>query len=256
MKTFAEAEATLTHVRTGAPLQTRKVANNTYVHRIDADTIGVRLHSTDVVKYHRDGTVTLDSGGWQTVTTKERLNAFTTFSIGATSGTWYVTKRNPEYLRTGSGAWSAWTVPYWDGMTLDPSADVAPEVPETEELKSAADKETLRAISAYLRGLTRDVWADVVARAEAEGTSGDCLICQMGGAVAASDPSHLFEHLKERYYMATLARNALLETGYQVPYVIGHVDIVKRSLRRYLRAHCLIGNASGKRPSAVIGAHW
>jgi hypothetical protein len=40
-----------------------------------ADAIAVRLHSTDVVTFFADGRIMLNSGGWQSVTTKQRMNA-------------------------------------------------------------------------------------------------------------------------------------------------------------------------------------
>ena len=48
---------------------------NTEVRFHDGRTI-VRLHSTDIVDVDTtDNTITLNTGGWNTVTTKERLNA-------------------------------------------------------------------------------------------------------------------------------------------------------------------------------------
>jgi hypothetical protein len=38
--------------------------------------IAVRLHSTDVVSFHPDGTIEVDHGGWFTLTTNECINAF------------------------------------------------------------------------------------------------------------------------------------------------------------------------------------
>ena len=49
--------------------------NNTDVRFEDGHTI-VRLHATDIVDVDtNDNTITLDTGGWNTVTTKERMNA-------------------------------------------------------------------------------------------------------------------------------------------------------------------------------------
>ena len=48
---------------------------NTEVRFHDGRTI-VRLHSTDIVDVDtKDNTITLNTGGWNTVTTKERMNA-------------------------------------------------------------------------------------------------------------------------------------------------------------------------------------
>lgn len=53
----------------------RKIGHNTYMRRIDADTIAVRYHSTDVYTLRRDGWAIIRSGGWETVTTAARINA-------------------------------------------------------------------------------------------------------------------------------------------------------------------------------------
>jgi hypothetical protein len=55
--------------------QSRKVANNTYLRR-HADCIDVRIHATDVVTFWADGRVELRSGGWNTMTTKDRINRY------------------------------------------------------------------------------------------------------------------------------------------------------------------------------------
>ena len=54
----------------------RKIANNTWLERLDDELIGVRLHSTYIVKFRANGDVIIDSGGWRTVTTKERINRY------------------------------------------------------------------------------------------------------------------------------------------------------------------------------------
>ena len=63
-----------------------KIAHNTTIRRVDSDTIAIRLHNTDVVTFHDGlpsghgsgwiGWTVLNSGGWQTVTTKERINRY------------------------------------------------------------------------------------------------------------------------------------------------------------------------------------
>lgn len=50
----------------------KKIANNTY--KIDTpDGYIIRLHNTDIVTVHGNS-ITLNSGGWKTKTTKERIN--------------------------------------------------------------------------------------------------------------------------------------------------------------------------------------
>lgn len=76
-------------------------------------TIG-RYHSTDVIKFN-DQEIILDSGGWQTVTTKTRLNqASNQFDLGFS-----VYQKNFEWFVDYRGQ----TFPFEDGMTLTRGSD-------------------------------------------------------------------------------------------------------------------------------------
>lgn len=97
----------------------RKLANNTKVYRVMlrgyyglVDEIHVRLHNTDIVSYREDGIITLNSGGYQTTTTKQRMNQLLPpgYGISQTKFKWY--------LRTPEGE-----VPFVDGMTLTPAGE-------------------------------------------------------------------------------------------------------------------------------------
>lgn len=68
----------------------KKIANNTYLERLPSGSIGVKLHATYVVVIHADGTYTLNSGGWRTVTTKSRINQFSPAYVYQDDGEWYV----------------------------------------------------------------------------------------------------------------------------------------------------------------------
>ena len=83
---YAEADEIL-----GSPAVNRlgkelKIAHNTTIRRVDSDTIAIRLHDTDVITFHDGlpsghgsgwiGWTVVNSGGWQTVTTKERINRY------------------------------------------------------------------------------------------------------------------------------------------------------------------------------------
>lgn len=52
-----------------------KLSHNTYVTEHDNGSIGVKLHNTEIVRVWPNGKVQLDTGGWFTVTTKQRINA-------------------------------------------------------------------------------------------------------------------------------------------------------------------------------------
>lgn len=83
----------------------RKVANNTILARRGED-IALRLHSTDILLFRRDGSVVYNSGGWRTSTTKSRMNDFGTGRIHQHKFTWYV---NGEE--------------YFDGFTYQPAEE-------------------------------------------------------------------------------------------------------------------------------------
>lgn len=74
IRSHADIERLLYTTR-GQKILSRVVANNTQLRR-GADGISLWLHQTPIITWHRDNTVTLRTGGWYTMTTKERLNAW------------------------------------------------------------------------------------------------------------------------------------------------------------------------------------
>lgn len=75
------------------------------------DKLAIVYANTLIVDKHGD-TITLDSGGWETVTTKRKMNqAARQFALG-----YSVTQRNFKWFVTlPTGA----TVPFYDGMTFN-----------------------------------------------------------------------------------------------------------------------------------------
>ena len=69
--TFSDAASMMRTARNGS----RKLGNNTYLHESGPDAYAVRYHATDVVIIHRDGTYELATAGWDTITTKARINS-------------------------------------------------------------------------------------------------------------------------------------------------------------------------------------
>ena len=84
-----------------------RLGNNTYLEVSDSDPlrgfIGVRLHSTYIVKFWPDGQVTLHTGGWQTVTTKDRINEFITGRVYQKNHEWFYVGHNCD----GALAWDS-----------------------------------------------------------------------------------------------------------------------------------------------------
>lgn len=114
----------------------RKIGNNTYVERggqfpripghgsvftYDPEAVAIRLHRTDVVIFRPDGSIVLNSGGWRTVTTLDRINAVlpARYFVRQRKGEWYFGDR----VRNAE-------VPFTDGFTIAPEHETTePETP-------------------------------------------------------------------------------------------------------------------------------
>ncbi len=68
----------------------KPLGNNTRLVRVNETTLAVRLHGTNVVEIHNDGTYTLRSGGWRTATTKDRINKYSPANVSQRNWEWYV----------------------------------------------------------------------------------------------------------------------------------------------------------------------
>lgn len=77
----------------------RKLENNTYLERRYTGAIAVRLHRTDVLTFYPDGRIEIDTGGWHTVTTRDRINRCLPrpWSVGSDRGTTVLYKSEAGY---------------------------------------------------------------------------------------------------------------------------------------------------------------
>ena len=75
----------------------RKIGNNTYAEILHDNSVGIMLHSTYVVKIHPDNTYTLQTGGWQTLTTKDRINQYSPVRVYQRKYEWFVKINGKEY---------------------------------------------------------------------------------------------------------------------------------------------------------------
>jgi len=90
--TYAEVLA-LVHGKTNR--QERKIGNNTYAEIEHDKSISVRLHGTDVVRFYANGLVKLNSGGWRTHTTKQRINKYSPVKIFQKNFEWFLSDGRP-----------------------------------------------------------------------------------------------------------------------------------------------------------------
>jgi hypothetical protein len=219
----------LDNLLTGRNRDRRKVGNNTYAER-RGDDIAIRLHSTDVVTWHPDGSCTLDSGGWATVTTKDRINTWSPVDVWLKKGRWMVTNRNRGDEYPG-------TVPFFDGMTI--GADGSLPVTDTTD-EDRRNAETHKAVNRYVKGLTDQVIRGLVEHGKTDGIGGDCWFCLMQ---LPGDTDHLESHLEESYYMVSLCLRALEAKGYPNPSLILQVapNLVRRAVKTYLLKALTVG---------------
>lgn len=112
---------------TGRCKNSRKIQRNTYVQRKSyGNDIAVRLHSTDVVTYHKNGDVSLSTGGWTTTTTKDRIQSYTPGNISLWS------ERGVFFL-TAHGQ----TVPFADGIRIKASGEIKGATETVMSVKAA-----------------------------------------------------------------------------------------------------------------------
>jgi hypothetical protein len=246
--TYANAMDLLARGRDGR----KKLTHNTYLHETQ-DGVAVKLHNTDIVTIHRDDTYTLNSGGWQTVTTKARINEFSPARLGQDKGIWYL------YVGQGAG-WSKERVPFHDGIKITANG---------KPVGAVGDMDTVEAKKRKLDKLTRDYINGFAADAASKGkltlpSGGDCWGCHftanahtetpyMGFTlntvnVKESEPmgvDHLLQHFEEQYYVPSLLLKAISARGYKNPGVIwamidsdlkrGETRMLKDVLRSYFR---------------------
>lgn len=70
--------------------KSRKVGNNTYAEIEYDNSVSIRLHGTTVVRFYPNGLVKLNSGGWQTSTTKDRINKYSPVKVYQKKFVWYL----------------------------------------------------------------------------------------------------------------------------------------------------------------------
>ncbi len=219
-------------------VKARIVANNTIeYYRGNGDRV-IRLHQTDIVTFNANPkgqclqpiSVTLNSGGWQTVTTKERMNRYLPPGISLCQE-----KSEWKIYRNGA-SWKDRKLLslYYDGITID---EKTREVIKPKLVDKGADR-IKKLISSYCKGLKE-------LKELPKPSNGDCFYCLMAVADSGENlgesignKEHLLSHLEEKYYMGSLILNALRWAGYCDPTFIWSMDCrtsIVSAVRRYLK---------------------
>lgn len=171
-RTVRDLKASAERSHPGEIVAAKRVANNTLHLSLSNGDEVTRLHDTDIVTRHPDGSITLNSGGWRSVTTKERIHGALPRPANPASNLPY---DSPEYesaleewrkglwfLSSEKGLWTLTTpkghFPFVDGMRV--KADGTPLNKRSLEVaEDRADRDKLL-IRYYLRKLKAKGWAD------------------------------------------------------------------------------------------------
>lgn len=197
------------------------IENNTVEYWDKDNNRIIRLHNTDIVKFYTNGVIELNSGGWRTPTTKNRINDYAPgVRLYQEKSQWYVCG-----------------VLFYDGIKIK-NGKVISKIMQSNDKKINAMK---LKIKQYCDLITKDNLPIP--------SSGDCWFCA-GFDKEGKQKDHLLQHIKEKYLHGSIMVNSMREAGYsddqiRVHYSINVVDTFKRTLRRYLQKR-LIGNIAVK----------
>lgn len=179
----------------------RTAANNTVVRLTDGG-VAIKLHDTDIVTINDNGRIGLNSGGWLSVTTKERIKRYTPARISQKNGIWYM----------GDGSI------FYDGMII--GLDGLPVKPKSPG-KTAAYERKLKAIKKDAREYAKGFVEALKAGNIDNPNGGDCWHCALrdDNGTALGDRTgggdHLRQHIRDKYYVPSLLINAGRAAGYR-----------------------------------------
>ncbi len=194
----------------GRNMLSRKTGNNTYLVRnsgVPGDSIHLKLHNTYVVTWYADGRTELNTGGWRTVTTKDRINNnIEGFQLRSNRGQWYV------YSSTESRDVAI----YEDGMSILPDGTLQGVNPlsDAHQAPGPGDCLSLKLRRKIQSFASRYMQAFKCGDVPAPGP-GDCLYCAMrtvDGNVplgeSIHDKDHILSHIEEDYFVPSLLYRA------------------------------------------------
>jgi len=181
---------------TGRCHKSRKIGHNTYLQRRNNNQIAVLFHSTDIITFTPADTAILSSGGWRTVTTKDRLNRFAPCQIYQEAGIWYIgdwrnKNGNPEFF---------------DGIEINCNTGLPINARPIDSTKK--NRAIIKKIKAY---------ADLVVNScpIPDPGPGDCWFCHMIQVESGrplgeviQNTNHLLLHFKEKYVVPSLVFRA------------------------------------------------
>jgi hypothetical protein len=228
--------------------ETKKIANNTYL-RLESDgNLRVKYHNTDIITVYPDNSCKVTIDGWNTVSTRSRLNDLL-------PGHGFYTRKGTLYYKD--------TV-FFEGMTISSDGQILnldSEMNNADEIL-AKEKKLAKLVTKYVNGYAAEYMKKVQAielRPRDENgyemnfnervgksisSAGDCFLCKFG-PIKSSDLGHVYSHLEEQYYVSIFLYRAVEFLGFPSPRLIvsvmyreayeGKTAWLKRELRSFFR---------------------
>lgn len=160
--------------------------------------IAIRLHKTFILIYWPNGQVDLSSGGWRTITTRDRMNRCLPYGwrVGCDKGIWYLRQKSTQ---------SCWV--FEDGIAVSGSGITLRG--QTFPRPKPFNADTLKAV-AKLKKRVKEFAKLCASRIPLEPPGpGDCWICCADAQDHRQDRGHLESHMQEKYTVPRLVYNAL-----------------------------------------------
>lgn len=190
-------------------ISSKLIDHNTVRYARENGDVVIRLHLTDIVTFKLGDKVVLNTGGWNTVTTRDRINK----QLESSCPGWRMySEQNDPYLRYGS--WSnddAVTYHFHDGIVITGNTCDG-EVLDREKVK--ASKAWQRRIKRYANTFLRKLSAGEIPAP----SGGDCWMClfvdnknRAWGEAPHQD--HVYHHIVEKYYVPSLVLRAIDQFG-------------------------------------------
>jgi len=211
----------------------RPIDNNTRVIRRSHNSIAIKLWDTDIITFYDNGSIQLDTGGWKTVLTKERMNQYlpSTIRVYSEQYIWYIRFNKKQYLFE-NGMYLT-----YDRIITDSDGNpIAEHSKDVEKKKRSQLKKINEYIQLFLKALQN---GEVPAPSQ-----GDCFICQAfnGQPIADKmsegklvngkleltpfkDNPHcdcIQSHIDEPYFVPTLLWNAIKSECYDAEGIFGN----------------------------------
>ena len=181
----------------------RKLGNNTYLVVRSDGGFGVKLHDTEVVIHYPDKVV-LNSGGYQTRTTKSRMNDYSDIYVYSEGGVWFANEKG-RYRDSLRGH------VYADGITFHADGRVSGTAKnnpkEIIQLRNRVNKYAKAYADAFLDGNIPkpnggDCWACLMVS-----KSGDAPIKSVLGG-----EDHIHSHIEDNYFVPSIL-NRMSDAG-------------------------------------------